>query len=138
MRTVILLVLLFSTQIFAGQGWTISVDENKDLVNYQKGELKFSYQRSNSAPEVLEVKSIGGLQVVIFLARTSGSFVMFEEWHGAIFDKDNKLIGIYPHKYEVISEAPKRKLNQPKWSVSDKKLTITEPEQELKIVLDLP
>jgi hypothetical protein len=132
------MTLLFCTQAFAGQEWAISIDQNKDQVSYQKGELLFSYPKSNVAPEVLEVKSIGGFQVVLFLARTSGSFVMFEEWYGAVFDKENKLVGIYPYNYEIISEAPKRKLNQPKWSISGKKLTITEPELEMKVVLELP
>lgn len=137
MRRIILIALFLCSQAIAAGEWSINVDRDRGIVDYQKEDLKFSYPKSNVAPEVLETKTIGGFKVVVFLARTSGSFVMFEEWFGAVFDGD-KLKGIYPYNYEVISEAPKRKINQPKWVVSGQKLVITDPEQEIKVSLDIP
>jgi hypothetical protein len=138
MRKLILLVtVLISQSSFCGE-WNIKVDKKERKVSYKNESLVFSYPQTNVSPVVKEVKEIGGLQVVIFLARSSGTFMMFDEWHGAVFDKDNKLKGIYPYEYEVVTEATNRKINQPKWKVSGKVLTITEPELDETFKVDLP
>ena len=135
-KIILLLAITFSPLSFANE-WKISVDKNKGIVSYVNGEMTFSYPQMNVVPEVKEVKKIAGFNVVIFFAKSSGSFVMLEEMYGAVFDQDNDLKGIYPYKYEVVSET-KHKINQPTWKVSGKKLIITEPEYDEKFTLDIP
>ncbi len=136
-KVVILFIVLFTQNIFA-KTWEISIDKDKEMVSYEKGSLKFSYSKTNVNPKVREVIDVGGFQVVIFLAESAGTFVMLKIWNGAVFDKDNKLVGIYPREYEAISGSDRFKPSQPSWEIQDKKLIIIEPEYDERFELDLP
>ncbi|MCF8059210.1 MAG: hypothetical protein K9K67_07940 [Bacteriovoracaceae bacterium] len=132
MFKLICLLTLFSLSVQSSDisDWQITKEEDHYIL--AKGEAKAELPMTNVNPSVVHVEKYGTLTVVHYLASTSGTSVMLEEYYGAIFSKDDKFLGTYPIRYESLSEAHSSDdIDQPKWNVSNEELNIVY--KELKI-----
>jgi hypothetical protein len=107
------------------------------IYELSNGSYKARLDKTNVLPKVKDVKEYGKLKVVLYHAFTSGTSFMVDEIYGAVFDsKSKKLLGLYPHNYESLSEKYQSEdMEQPKWLEKDGELIIVDQELGLKKTL---
>jgi hypothetical protein len=104
-----------------------------ETVNYIdsliRGTQKFELESSNVKPKVIEVKTHGGYEVVIYLAQISGTSVMYEVYNGAIYNRKAKqIIATQSWRLKNLSD-PTSKEAQPIWQFNKNgSITVIDPE----------
>lgn len=132
MFKLILLITLFtfSTQASDFGNWEISKDGSDFTLSNGKAQAKLPM--TNTVPSIVHLEKYGDLTVVHYLASTSGTSLIIEEYYGAVFNRDNKFLGTYPIRYESLSESLNSDaIDQPKWFVSKEELNIVYKELDI-------
>lgn len=66
-----------------------------------------------------------------------GTSVMVTVYRGIIWsESEQKVLAMYPYRYEVSADAP-YEIDQPVWTISEKKISVEDSNIDLKTSLDL-
>ena len=120
--SLILFTLLFS---LSGYSWVVE-RENGDFYLKNLDGQKFAIESVGGVPEFIEVKKMSdNHEKLIYKAGEAGTAEVIEVQRAIVFNRSsNKTLGDFPYKYNDLSS--QKSLDQPKWSLLEGKLTVTD------------
>lgn len=98
--------------------------------------IEIEYGEETVSP--VEVKTVNS-DVVLYVVKSGevGTSVMVTIFRGIIWSESKqKVLGMFPYRYEVSSDAP-YEIEQPVWDISQTKISIEDSNIDLKTSIDL-
>lgn len=138
-KLIILLTFFIQFHAFAdASDWSIINEKGEFWLKKKDSKsLKAVITKRTGKSKVVETKSVGeNYELIIYYSGSAGTFQLVEVYYAVIFDKKKQqFIGDYPWKYKAQDGG--KKVASPKWDISKKSITITDPQSDLKKTIKL-